>query len=157
MKYLKKFNEIKYNDYEKNEQWDNPFNPEYKDAFFDRGDEDEETWEDYGIDSIKGYIEWFDKLPNNLTIYRGLSYLDDKENVDILNPPNHTQGNCWTLDINVAKKFSNIKGAMFKGEINKKDVDKEYTIAQAIRYSMQNEEEISPIDNRLIKNIKRCE
>ena len=134
--------------------WDDPNNPYYKESFFDRGDEDEDTWEDYGMSNIITAIEWFKSLEFPLKIYRGIIINSDtnQKNIDITVPPSYSQGDSWTIDKDVAYRFGNI---VFEGFINEEDVNKEYTIGQYLRYHVQNEEEISPKDNNLIQNIKR--
>jgi hypothetical protein len=85
-------------------------NPEYKDAFLDRGDEDKETWKDYGKQSIKFIIDEIKELEFPLTIYRGVK---EKYNVDLSSyPSEYVENRSWTTDIYVAKRFSGGLGSV---------------------------------------------
>lgn len=130
-----------------------PNNPTYKEAFFDHGDETEETWRDYGMDSVVGAINWAKGLEFPLTIYRGIKA---ESGDDVLNPPQWAQGTSWTTNPRVADRFaSGPSGAIFSAVIDRDNVDFEYTIAQKLRYKSQDEEEISPIDLHKLRDVKR--
>jgi hypothetical protein len=111
-------------------------NPEYKDAFLDRGDEDKETWKDYGKKSIKFIIDEIKELKFPLTIYRGV-----KEKYSE-NPSEFVENRSWTTDIYVAKRFSGGLGSVVSKIIGSDDIDYESTIKKRILYSSQDEYEI---------------
>lgn len=130
----------------------NPHNPIYKEAWLNIGDEDEESYEEYGIDRIQSIIDEVKELEFPLRIYRGISTPDIKGKHDLINNPEYDNIS-WSTSRYVAEAFGNV---IYTGIVeNMVDINLEYTIYRRVLHKPLYENEIVMKDNKLIKNIKR--
>lgn len=126
-------------------------NPSYKEAFLDRGDETEDTWNEYGAESVKNAIDEVKSLKFPLTIYRGLD-IKNPEDFEINIDKNYIEGRSWTTNLNIAKSFGS-GGYIVTAILQKDNIDWEGTISRRILHHALGEEEINVIDPRKLKII----
>ena len=127
-------------------------NPLYMEAWLEIGDEDIETYEDYGIDRIQSIIDEVKELEFPLRIYRGIDTSDIKGKHDLVSNPKYDNVS-WSTSRYVAEGFGNV---VYTGIVeNMDDINLEYTIYRRVLHKPLDENEIVMKDNRLIKNIKR--
>jgi len=130
----------------------NPHNPLYMEAWLDVGDEDMDSYEDYGVDRIQSIIDEVKGLEFPLRIYRGINTSDIKGVHDLVNNPEY-DNTSWSTSRYVAEGFGNV---VYTGIVdNMDDIDLEYTIYRRVLHKPLYENEIVMKDNKLIKNIKR--
>lgn len=129
-----------------------PANPVYLDAWLDVGDEDMDTYHEYGVtETIPRIIEEVRNLKFPLRIYRGIRYFGDLKDVNIVGDDEH-YNTSWTTDIKVAREFGNV---VYTGMVESpEDINLEYTVYRRILHKPLDESEIVMKDNKLIKNIK---
>jgi len=136
----------------------NPFNPhneEYLNAWLNVGDEDMESYREYGIEDINGIIKDFkDELVFPLRIYRGLSKPTRSYDIkyDLVTDP-YYDNISWTTKLNVALDFGNVIYSGIVEDIN--DIDLMYTIERRVMHKPLDEHEIVMKDNSFIKDIRR--
>ena len=129
-----------------------PHNPLYLESWIEIGDEDMETYKEYGIDRIQSIIDEVKELKFPLRIYRGISTPDMKGKHDLVNNPEYDNVS-WSTSRYVAEGFGNV---VYTGIVeNMDDINLEYTIYRRVLHKPLNEDEIVMKDNRLIKNLKR--
>jgi len=137
---------------ELNNETFNPHNEMYLDAWLNVGDEDMESYEDYGIDSIGRIIDEVKELKFPLRIYRGINTLDKQGKHNLVDDLKYDNVS-WSTSRYVSEKFGNI---VYTGIIDSADdIDLDYTIYRRILHKPLDENEIVMKDNRLIKNLKR--
>jgi len=131
-------------------------NSNYLDAWLNIGDEDMDSYYEYGIGgehpTIQVIINEVKNLKFPLRIYRGIS--TSNKNTNILAEPHSSLGEniSWTTSRYVAEKFGNL---IYTGIIKSiDDIDLEYTIQRRIMHKPLDEKEIIMKDNNLIKNIE---
>jgi len=131
-------------------------NSNYLDAWLNIGDEDMDSYYEYGIGgehpTIQVIINEVKNLKFPLRIYRGIS--TSNKNANILAEPHSSLGEniSWTTSRYVAEKFGNL---IYTGIIKSiDDIDLEYTIQRRIMHKPLDEKEIIMKDNNLIKNIE---
>ena len=136
----------------------NPFNShneEYLDAWLNVGDEDMESYKEYGIESINHIIkELKEELVFPLRIYRGLSKPTRSYDIEynlVMDP--YYDNTSWTTKLSVAMDFGNVIYSGIIEDIN--DIDLMYTIQRRIMHKPLGEYEIVMKDNSFIKDIKR--
>lgn len=113
-------------------------NPLYKDAFFDRGDETIETWNEYGMESVYFAIKEIHTLVFPLIVFRGVSSSEDE--IDITEKLDHAECQSWSTDAGVAQTFGN---HVFRAVVNSiHDIDITATIVRRILYHSLDEQEI---------------
>lgn len=131
-------------------------NPNYLDAWLNVGDEDMDSYYEYGIGgehpTIQRIIDEIKNLKFPLRIYRGISTSD--KNPNILAKPHSSVGEniSWTTSRYVAEGFGDLVYTGIVESID--DVDLEYTIQRRIMHKPLDEKEIIMKDNNLIKNIE---
>jgi len=130
----------------------NPRNSLYLDAWLNVGDEDKESYKEYGLtQTIPRIIEEVKKLQFPLRIYRGISDFGSKE-INVINNPEYDNIS-WSTNKNIAEKFGN---NVFTGVVEKmEDINLEYTIYRRILHKPLDENEIVMKDNNFIKNIEK--
>jgi hypothetical protein len=131
-------------------------NPNYLDAWLNVGDEDMDSYYEYGVGgeypTIQMIIEEVKNLKFPLRIYRGISTSD--KNPNILTEPHSVIGEniSWTTSRYVAEGFGSL---VYTGIVESADdIDLEYTIQRRIMHKPINEKEIIMKNNNLIKNIE---
>jgi hypothetical protein len=130
----------------------NPHNENYLDAWLGVGDEDMESYEDYGINTIGRIIDEVKELKFPLRIYRGINTLDKQGKHNLVDDLKYDNVS-WSTSRYVSEKFGNI---VYTGIIDSADdIDLDYTIYRRILHKPLDENEIVMKDNRLIKNLKR--
>jgi hypothetical protein len=130
----------------------NPDNPLYMEAWLEIGDEDIETYEDYGVDRIQSIIDEVKGLEFPLRIYRGISTSDINGTHDLINNPEYDNIS-WSTSRYIAEDFGNV---VYTGIVeNMDDINLEYTIYRRVLHKPLYEDEIVMKDNKLIKNLKR--
>jgi len=130
----------------------NPHNPLYKEAWLEVGDEDMDSYEEYGIETIESIIDEVKNLKFPLRIYRGISTSDIKGKHDLINNPEYDNIS-WSTSRYVAEGFGNV---VYTGIVeNMDDINLEYTIYRRVLHKPLYENEIVMKDNGLIKNLKR--
>ena len=129
-----------------------PHNELYLDAWLDVGDEDIDSYQDYGIDTIQRIIDEVKKLKFPLRIYRGIRTLDFRGDHNLVDNPEY-RNISWSTSRYVAEKFGNV---VYTGIVESMDdINLDYTIYRRILHKPLDEQEIVMKDNRLIKNIKK--
>jgi hypothetical protein len=137
---------------ELNNETFNPHNEMYLDAWLNVGDEDMESYEDYGIDSIGRIIDEVKELKFPLRIYRGINTLD-KQGKDNLVDDLKYDNVSWSTSRYVSEEFGNV---VYTGIVDSDDdINLDYTIYRRILHKPLDENEIVMKDNRLIKNLKK--
>ena len=138
--------------------WQDPNNPEYLDAWLGVGDEDMESYYEYGLaETIPSKINEIKELKFPLRIYRGINWFKDAE-PNMLGKPysndvEFQENMSWTESLDVAKGFGNI---IYTGIVEfPDDIDLEYTVKRRILHKPLDELEIVMKDNKLIKNIEK--
>lgn len=127
-------------------------NPLYMEAWLEIGDEDIETYEDYGVDRIQSIIDEVKGLEFPLRIYRGISTPDIKGRHDLVGNPEYDNVS-WSTSRYVAEGFGNV---VYTGIVeNMDDINLEYTIYRRVLHKPLYEDEIVMKDNKLIKNLKK--
>ena len=130
----------------------NPHNENYLDAWLGVGDEDMESYEDYGIDTIGGIIDEVKKLKFPLRIYRGINTLDKQGKHNLVDDIKYDNVS-WSTSRYVSEEFGNV---IYTGIVDTMDdINLDYTIYRRILHKPLDENEIVMKDNRLIKNLKR--
>jgi hypothetical protein len=133
----------------------NPYNEDYLDAWLNVGDEDMESYYEYGVNGfIPKIIEEVKELKFPLRIYRGLWLhpKDKNQKHDLVSHP-HYDNTSWTTELSVAKKFGNV---IYTGIVESmEDVNLKYTIHRRILHKPLDEYEIVLKNNDLIKGIKK--
>jgi hypothetical protein len=130
----------------------NPHNPIYMEAWLNIGDEDIETYEEYGIDRIESIINEVKELEFPLRVYRGINTQDIKGKHNLINNPKYDNIS-WSTSRYVAEGFGNV---VYTGIVESvDDINLEYTIYRRVLHKPLYENEIVMKDNRLIKNLKR--
>ena len=137
---------------EVNNETFNPHNENYLDAWLGVGDEDMESYEDYGIDTIGRIINEVRELKFPLRIYRGLNILEKGEKHNLVDDIKHSNVS-WSTSRYVAEEFGNVVYTGIVDSID--DIDLDYTIYRRILHKPLDENEIVMKDNRLIRNLKR--
>ena len=130
----------------------NPHNENYLDAWLGVGDEDMESYEDYGINTIGRIIDEVKELKFPLRIYRGINTLDKQGKHNLVDDLKYDNVS-WSTSRYVSEKFGNIVYTGIVDSID--DIDLDYTIYRRILHKPLDENEIVMKDNRLIKNLKR--
>ena len=130
----------------------NPHNENYLDAWLGVGDEDMESYEDYGINTIGRIIDEVKELKFPLRIYRGINTLDKQGKHNLVDDIKYDNVS-WSTSRYVSEKFGNIVYTGIVDSID--DIDLDYTIYRRILHKPLDENEIVMKDNRLIKNLKR--
>jgi hypothetical protein len=131
-----------------------PKNPEYLDAWLNVGDEDEESYKEYGLtQTIPRIIDEVKNFKYPLRVYRGINW-HGKTKPNILVAPSQYDSNIsWTTELSVAESFGNV---IFTGIIKSvDDIDIEYTIKRRIMHKPLDENEVimKNYDNSLIQDI----
>jgi len=130
----------------------NPHNPLYLEAWLDVGDEDMDSYEEYGIETIERIIDEVKNLEFPLRIYRGIRTSDINGIHDLINNPKYDNIS-WSTSKHVSKGFGNV---VYTGIVeNMDDINLEYTIYRRVLHKPLDENEIVMKDNNLIKNLKR--
>jgi len=130
----------------------NPRNPIYMEAWLNIGDEDIETYEEYGIDRIESIINEVKELEFPLRVYRGINVQDIKGKHNLINNPKYDNIS-WSTSRYVAEGFGNV---VYTGIVESlDDINLEYTIYRRVLHKPLYENEIVMKDNELIKNLKR--
>ena len=137
---------------EVNNETFNPHNENYLDAWLGVGDEDMESYEDYGINTIGRIIDEVKELKFPLRIYRGINTLDKQGKHNLVDDLKYDNVS-WSTSRYVSEEFGNV---VYTGIVeNMDDIDLEYTIYRRVLHKPLYENEIVMKDNRLIKNLKR--
>ena len=137
---------------ELNNETFNPHNEMYLDAWLNVGDEDMESYEDYGIDSIGRIIDEVKELKFPLRIYRGINTLDKQGKHNLVDDLKYDNVS-WSTSRYVSEEFGNV---IYTGIVDSADdINLDYTIYRRILHKPLDENEIVMKDNRLIKNLKR--
>ena len=137
---------------EVNNETFNPHNENYLDAWLGVGDEDMDSYEEYGIDTIRGIIDEVKKLKFPLRIYRGINTLDKQGKHNLVDDLKYDNVS-WSTSRYVSEEFGNV---IYTGIVDTMDdIDLEYTIYRRVLHKPLYENEIVMKDNRLIKNLKR--
>jgi len=137
---------------ELNNETFNPHNEMYLDAWLNVGDEDMESYEDYGIDSIGRIIDEVKELKFPLRIYRGINTLDKQGKHNLVDDLKYDNVS-WSTSRYVSEEFGNV---IYTGIVDSTDdINLDYTIYRRILHKPLDENEIVMKDNRLIKNLKR--
>ncbi|MGA1048772.1 MAG: hypothetical protein ACO3UU_12250 [Minisyncoccia bacterium] len=130
----------------------NPHNPIYMEAWLNIGDEDIETYEEYGIDRLESIINEVKELEFPLRVYRGINTQDIKGKHNLINNPKYDNIS-WSTSRYVAEGFGNV---VYTGIVESvDDINLEYTIYRRVLHKPLYENEIVMKDNELIKNLKR--
>jgi hypothetical protein len=130
----------------------NPHNPIYMEAWLEVGDEDMETYEEYGIETIQSIIDEVKELEFPLRIYRGFDTSDTEGKHNLINNPKYDNIS-WSTSRYVSEGFGNV---VYTGIVeNMDDINLEYTIYRRVLHKPLDEDEIVMKDNKLIKNLKR--
>jgi hypothetical protein len=137
---------------EVNNETFNPHNENYLDAWLGVGDEDMESYEEYGIDTIRGIIDEVRKLKFPLRIYRGINTLDKQGKHNLVDDLKYDNVS-WSTSRYVSEEFGNV---VYTGIVDSMDdINLDYTIYRRILHKPLDENEIVMKDNRLIKNLKK--
>jgi hypothetical protein len=137
---------------ELNNETFNPHNPLYMEAWLDIGDEDMDSYGDYGVNRIQSIIDEVKELEFPLRIYRGINTPDIKGKHDLVSNPEY-DNTSWSTSRYVAEDFGNV---VYTGIVDSdEDMNLDYTIYRRILHKPLDENEIVMKDNRLIKNLKR--
>ena len=129
-----------------------PHNPIYMEAWLEVGDEDMETYEEYGIETIQSIIDEVKELEFPLRIYRGFDTSDTEGKHNLINNPKYDNIS-WSTSRYVSEGFGNV---VYTGIVeNMNDINLEYTIYRRVLHKPLDENEIVMKDNKLIKNLKR--
>ena len=130
----------------------NPHNENYLDAWLGVGDEDMESYEDYGINTIGRIIDEVKELKFPLRIYRGINTLDKQGKHNLVDDLKYDNVS-WSTSRYVSEEFGNV---VYTGIVDSMDdINLDYTIYRRILHKPLDENEIVMKDNRLIKNLKR--
>ena len=137
---------------EVNNETFNPHNENYLEAWLGVGDEDMDSYEEYGIDTIREIIDEVRKLKFPLRIYRGINTLDKQGKHNLVDDLKHRNVS-WSTSRYVSEEFGNV---VYTGIVDSMDdINLDYTIYRRILHKPLDENEIVMKDNRLIKNLKR--
>ena len=123
----------------------NPHNENYLDAWLGVGDEDMESYEDYGINTIGRIIDEVKELKFPLRIYRGINTLDKQGKHNLVDDLKYDNVS-WSTSRYVSEKFGNIVYTGIVDSID--DIDLDYTIYRRILHKPLDENESVMKDNR---------